>query len=421
MANVIKYTAGAVGHMFNHYERSSKENVKRGNEEIDATRTHLNYNLLTDETADGERTAPTSMERLKKRLSEVKHMDLSKRSDINVMCDWVITLPQDVPVDKAKDFFQHSYEFCCERYGQENVLSAWVHMDETTPHMHFSFVPVVRNKEQERLCAKECISKIELSRFHPDLQRYVEEQMNQNVGIMNGATAGGNLTITELKMRSALKELSKVKAEKGSLETLAPIIENVLSLMSDVSTSYKNLDNSLKTKKWFGNEDKARMSAVTGQLETLKKTVQSVSEASDLLKTALNDLEGVVNKNYEEIYDNLKKCQKDAEKRIKREENKIERQQKRLNERESELDAEIERGVQKKISEYDKPIKEKIALSKALDEEISDKKKQIADLNTDFWCSQNYLRQAKRNQELFAETLKEWRTEYESENVKSDL
>ena len=34
-----------------------------------------------------------------------------------------------------------------ERYGKENVISAYVHFDEVTPHMHY-FVPVVEDKKK---------------------------------------------------------------------------------------------------------------------------------------------------------------------------------------------------------------------------------------------------------------------------------
>ncbi|WP_250637226.1 plasmid recombination protein [Weissella cibaria] len=30
-----------------------------------------------------------------------------------------------------------------DRYGQENAVAAVVHYDETTPHLHYAFVPVV--------------------------------------------------------------------------------------------------------------------------------------------------------------------------------------------------------------------------------------------------------------------------------------
>lgn len=87
MANVQKYSLSAVGHMFNHYERQTGEVVQRRNEKIDKSRTHLNYDLHTGETGDGERGTPRLSERLQKRLDEVQHMSFKSRPDLNVMCD----------------------------------------------------------------------------------------------------------------------------------------------------------------------------------------------------------------------------------------------------------------------------------------------------------------------------------------------
>ena len=45
-------------------------------------------------------------------------------------------------------FFERTYRFLCDRYGEQNVISAYVHKDEKTPHMHFAFVPVTEDKKQ---------------------------------------------------------------------------------------------------------------------------------------------------------------------------------------------------------------------------------------------------------------------------------
>lgn len=34
------------------------------------------------------------------------------------------------------------------RYGKENVVSAYVHLDETAPHIHFSFIPITKDKKK---------------------------------------------------------------------------------------------------------------------------------------------------------------------------------------------------------------------------------------------------------------------------------
>ena len=50
--------------------------------------------------------------------------------------------------EQIKQFFELSYKFLSERYGEKNVISAYVHKDETTPHMHFLFIPIVDDKKR---------------------------------------------------------------------------------------------------------------------------------------------------------------------------------------------------------------------------------------------------------------------------------
>lgn len=203
MAHVEKYTAAAVGHMLDHYGRSPDDGVKRSNENIDPERTHLNYNLAPDH--EGGQVAF-----LKNRLAQVK---VQKRADVNVLCDWVVTLPQgNYTPDQERDFFQKSYDFLSARYGESNVVSAYVHMDESQPHLHFAFIPVVpdRRRGGGKVSAKECITREDLNKFHPDFQAYLDDRCGQDLySVLNGATAGGNRTVQELQ---AERQIEKAQA-----------------------------------------------------------------------------------------------------------------------------------------------------------------------------------------------------------------
>lgn len=418
MANAAKYKRAAVGNMLAHYDRRTGEDKQRGNEKIDPSKTYRNYDMHTGQKADMERTGETQYQTLQKRLSEVKHRDFSKYDD-NLFCDWVVTLPENVPEEKADEFFRHSYDFLCDRYGKENVISAWIHKDETTPHMHFAFVPVVIDEDgTERLCAKEVISRTELNRFHPELQEYVEEKMGQEVAVLNGATAGGNLTIIELKMREALKKLAEVEAKTGGLETAQPIIDSTLKMMEEVSEVYRKLDEALKAKKWFGDDDKAKMKALTKELDEIKKAAETASKTATTLQDTLQGLSGNIDKNMTEVFKRLKDMEKAAQKRIKRTENKLKRREERVAKKEEYIETEIRQGVRKELAKLDEPIRKKKAEAAALDEEIQRKRQQLAATDTDFWSRQAYLRTAQEHQQRFTATLQEWSMENESKNVK---
>ncbi len=204
MAHLEKYTAAAAGHMFAHYDRTHSSSTSN----IDESRTHLNYNLA-------EKDQPLScLDFLHKRMSEVKVL---KRANVNVMCDWVVTAPEDLTEEELPVFFDECYKFLNARYGKENVISAPVHMDETSTHLHYNFVPVVKDKKKGifKLSAKECITRKGLSTFHTDLTNHMTAVFGRNIGILNGATVGGNKTIKQLKQTSEnLKAFKAVPIEE---------------------------------------------------------------------------------------------------------------------------------------------------------------------------------------------------------------
>ena len=145
------------------------------------------------------------------------------RKNVNVMISWVVTLPKemnDKSDDEKRKFFERTYEFLKERYGVENVISAYVHMDETQPHMHFAFTPVMYDvkKDRYKFNAKVVGSRKDLRTFHKDLDVYLEHELGYRTGVINGITEL-NLSIQELKqMQKEMADLDK-KLDDIPLET----------------------------------------------------------------------------------------------------------------------------------------------------------------------------------------------------------
>ena len=141
MAHYEKYTRGAVKGLIRHDARSKdlEKGIEhaRSNENIDETRTGLNYNLAP------KRDVSTG-DFIKQRCSEARTLN---RKDVNVMCSWVVTLPQNVRPEDEYKFFRAAYDFLSDKYGEKNTVAAWVHKDETTPHLHFCWVPVKSGAE----------------------------------------------------------------------------------------------------------------------------------------------------------------------------------------------------------------------------------------------------------------------------------
>ena len=201
--NCEKFTRNQSGNILVHCDRSDPNRTYK-NQEIDHSKTYLNYNLAP------EHTGMTDYEFMKKRCEEFKVL---KRKDVNWLVSWVITMPTDYKGNKAL-FFREAYNFMENRYGKDNVVSAYVHLDETSPHMHFCFVPVIfdKKKQEYKVNAKQCINKVELKQIHPEMQEYLEKKLQTKVNILNGATAEGNKTV-EQKENIIEEEIEIIKNE----------------------------------------------------------------------------------------------------------------------------------------------------------------------------------------------------------------
>ena len=128
---------------YRHNERKAKNH---SNKNIDSSKTELNYYIKKNE------------------LSYIKEFDRIKekynlkgqiRSNSIIMCEMIFTSDQkffdEIGYQESKRYFQESYNFICnyKNLGEENIISAVVHIDEDTPHMHLLFIPVVHTKDKQ--------------------------------------------------------------------------------------------------------------------------------------------------------------------------------------------------------------------------------------------------------------------------------
>ena len=55
---------------------------------------------------------------------------------------------------QVKEYFEHALKFILKHVPKERIISAVIHVDEKTPHMHLSFVPIT---DDGRLSAKDIV------------------------------------------------------------------------------------------------------------------------------------------------------------------------------------------------------------------------------------------------------------------------
>lgn len=197
MANLKHFHRSAVRSILNHVTRTDNYS----NKDIDTSRSKYNYSL----------TKHDPHEVYQKRLSEVHCLN---RANVNTLSSWCVTLPKGVKREDQRKFFEETVNFLKNRYGERNCVVAEVHFDETTPHLHYCFIPIVfdEKKQREKVDRKSIFTLKELKTFHNDLQNHITQALGYEVPILNGELkTRKNLSIGELKEKTAkkLEEIEK--------------------------------------------------------------------------------------------------------------------------------------------------------------------------------------------------------------------
>jgi len=191
MASVQKYAETAVVNILRH---NSREVQNPSNKDINPDKYNKNYKLSPERDI-------SDYSYYKERLSQLYRYG---RADVKTLCGWVVTAPKDLPIEKHLSFFHETYNFLENRYGRENTVQAIVHNDESgQPHLHYCFIPAApntnpRHQQAEKVCANDILNRAELRDFHPALEKHLRNA-GISARILNGATAGGNRTVTQLK------------------------------------------------------------------------------------------------------------------------------------------------------------------------------------------------------------------------------
>lgn len=209
-----KYGKAAVGSILMHSDRGidSPDTHEHSNENIDRSRTHLNYDLK-------DRGGQTAYAYYKQQIDDIaaetkERTGKSIRKDAVTLCSWAVTVPKDLPEDKHADFFKAAYGWFAKRYGEGNIVTAAVHMDETTPHMHLQFTPIIERDGVRKLCAKDMETRKTLQTAHQELQKHLEQTLGCEVNVLNDATISGNKSVLELQNETLKQQLAE-KEEKA--------------------------------------------------------------------------------------------------------------------------------------------------------------------------------------------------------------
>lgn len=208
---IIRNTNYKIKNLNGIYRHIERKNTNYSNKDINKNSNIKNYSL---------KVPPTTYEKLFNSIKENYNLKGQIKNVSNVACEYIITSDKDffdsIGIEKTKKFFKTAYSFVCnyKELGEQYILSAKVHMDEKTPHMHVVFIPVIHTKDKNG----NNIDKIACSTFWKgkDSYKYLQDNFHKYMqksgfNLERGKNKGNaHLSMEQLK---SLSNYEKIKEE----------------------------------------------------------------------------------------------------------------------------------------------------------------------------------------------------------------
>ena len=140
---------------------NSREFSKSKNEDIKEDKTIDNYDLRRiGEEINYSKDVSKRLEEgyfyVPKNMSKPKEIKDDQVHIVGIVVSANYEFFQGMPLEKEKEFFEKTLEKIEEKFGKENIISAKVHKDEKTPHLHIDLIPLT---QEGKLSAKELFNK----------------------------------------------------------------------------------------------------------------------------------------------------------------------------------------------------------------------------------------------------------------------
>ena len=270
-----KYKGPEIGHIESHNERTKEKYAS--NPDVDTARSHLNFHLVTPQRkyrAEAEK--------------QIAEAVCRTRSDSVRVVEALVTASPEFFKGKKKGeikaYFQEALDFIREHQDPKTIISAVVHMDEKTPHMHLCFVPLTADK---RLSAKEIVgNKKKLTQWQ---DRFWEHMVKKYPDLERGESAGetGRDHIPPRVFKEAV-HLNRMKEQilklmtdtnllnkKSKMEELEALLDKYVPATEALRTKLRKYDKAYKA---LSDEN----SALEAELQTAKDA--SKEKIADRLK-----------------------------------------------------------------------------------------------------------------------------------------
>jgi len=320
----LEKTSGTDTGMSAHIERTiSPKNA-------DPTRTYLNKELVQFPEGVTNRTHA-----IQYRLHNVGLTRKIGKNQVRTIRILLAGSPDDMKKIESSgrldNWCRDNLEWLKKTYGKENIVSAVLHLDETTPHIHATIVPITtgerRKAKQEqsttkkkyhkksvdnvRLCADDVMSRVKLKEYqnsyaekmqvyglhrgiegsqakHLSTSQYYRDLLSQTESVQENI---GNLL---QQQEQVTQELSKIKSEIKTEKLKSTAVNVATSAMEGISSVF---DNSKV------NKQQQEIENLKTENSNLKTEVKQVNEQVHTLKTEYTRTTDKLRKELIKIYD----------------------------------------------------------------------------------------------------------------------
>ena len=275
-----KYKGPEIGRIEAHNERTKE--TYASNPDVNLSRSKDNFHLV-----EPERTYRAEAER------QIAAAGCRTRSDSVRVVEALFTASPEFlrgkKPDEIRAFFREAMDFLAEHQSRETIISAVVHMDEKTPHMHLSFVPLTADG---RLCAKEIVgNKKKLTWWQDEFWKHMVKKYPELERGQSASETGRDhipprifKEMTRLdKQRQKLEELlAGVTAfnAKSRLEAIQALLEKYIPNVERMQTQLKRYSGVFTDTAAENKRLKAEVAALKGDKAELEKQLKVATTES---------------------------------------------------------------------------------------------------------------------------------------------
>ena len=312
-----KYKQNQLGCVYRHNERKNKT---YSNKEIHKEKSKENYSLKSCDT--------TYAGKIKELIKEYNLQGRIMKST-NIICELIISSSKEyfdsIGEKETRRFFETAYEFVSnyKNLGESFIVSAIVHMDENTPHMHLVFVPVVHKKDEKS--GKE-IHKIACSEFwngrdsyHRLQDSYYRYMTERGFELERGTNNYKHIPIKELKKLTNYEVREMFKNTKYLEKEI--VTDDIILLRENykrVVRRFNTLVNRYERVKYVVEDTMYKAERIQDNNIKLKSEVQKTVKENNYLKMYISKTFECVSILFDFPIDSLKKVVREFVNKINR-------------------------------------------------------------------------------------------------------